>query len=188
MRELSLNILDIVENSVSAEASLVSIELTEDSYLNTLSVTVIDNGKGMTEEELLKAKDPFYTSGSIRRVGMGIPIFKMAAEQTGGTFSIHSVDGKGTLINAIFKTDSLNFKPVGDLHATVSALVSANPHVDFVLKYSVDGNEFVFDTREIKQKAEEFPVSSPVIVKWIRDYIEQNVKNLYGGVTDNENT
>ena len=188
MRELSLNVLDIAQNSITAEASLITVEVIEDTALHTLSIDIIDNGKGMSEEQLLSVRDPFFTTRTTRKVGMGIPLFKLAAEQTGGRFSINSALGKGTVVNAVFKTDSVDFTPLGDMTSTVIMLVTMNTDRDFVYRHTLDGNEFTFDTREIKQILGDVPLDSPEISAWLREYIDENITNLYGGADNNENT
>ena len=107
MRELSLNILDIAQNSIVAGASLTEILVKEDTVKNELLIGIYDNGKGMTEEQVRNVQDPFFTTRTTRKVGMGIPLFKMAAEQTGGSFTITSQVGVGTKVEALFKTDSI---------------------------------------------------------------------------------
>lgn len=181
MRELSLNVLDIAQNSITADASLITVEVIEDTRLHTLSIDIIDNGRGMSEEQLLSVRDPFYTTRTTRKVGMGIPLFKLAAEQTGGRFSISSALGKGTAVNALFKTDSVDFTPLGDMTSTVIMLVTMNTDRDFIYRHTLDGNGFVFDTREIKQILGDVPMDSPEITAWLREYIEENITNLYGG-------
>lgn len=187
MRELSLNVLDIAQNSITAEASLITIEVLEDTRLHTLAINIIDNGKGMSDEQLMSVRDPFFTTRTTRKVGMGIPLFKLAAEQTGGCFSINSALGKGTAVNAVFKTDSVDFTPLGDIRSTVIMLVTMNLDRDFVYRHKVDENEFVFDTREIKQVLGDVPLNEPDIVDWMKEFIEEGINNLYGGA-DNENT
>lgn len=187
MRELSLNVLDITQNSISAGASLIEIEVIEDTVLRTLAINIIDNGKGMSEEQLMSVRDPFFTTRTTRKVGMGIPLFKLAAEQTGGCFSINSALGKGTSVGAVFKTDSVDFTPLGDMRSTVIMLVTMNLDREFVYRHKVDGNEFVFDTREIKNVLGDVPLDEPDVTAWMREYIDENITNLYGGA-DNENT
>lgn len=181
MRELSLNILDIAQNSIAAEAQLITVEVIEDTRLKTLAVNIIDNGKGMSDEQLMSVRDPFFTTRTTRKVGMGIPLFKLAAEQTGGCFSINSALGKGTSVSAVFKTDSVDFTPLGDMCSTVVMLVTMNTDREFIYRHKIDENEFVFDTREVKQILGDVPLDEPEITAWLREYIEENIKNLYGG-------
>jgi signal transduction histidine kinase len=150
MRELSLNILDIAQNSISAGASLTEILVEENTAEKTLLIGIYDNGKGMSEEQVKNVQDPFFTTRTTRKVGMGIPLFKLAAEQTGGSFKISSELGVGTRVDALFKTDSIDFTPLGDIEATVSTIVSMNEDKDFVYTRSVDEKEFVFKSADIK--------------------------------------
>ena len=178
MRELSLNVLDIAQNSVRADASLITIELIESTEKNELVISVSDNGCGMSEEQLMSVRDPFFTTRTTRKVGMGIPLFKMAAEMTGGSFNIESTLGKGTTTTAFFRTDHLDFTPVGDMCSTVLTLITMNLHIDFVYKRQVDGREFILDTRQLKEILGDVPLNEPSISAWIKDYIIENTKQL----------
>lgn len=178
MRELSLNVLDIAQNSVSANASLIEIELIESTKNNELLIGIYDNGKGMTPEQVQSVRDPFFTTRTTRKVGMGIPLFKMVAEMTGGQLKIESEVGVGTKVKATFKTDSIDFTPIGDMCSTVITLVTMNLHIDFIYKRKVDEREFIFDTRQIKEILGDVPMNEPGIAQWIKDYINENTKQL----------
>lgn len=179
MRELSLNILDIAQNSIVAGASLTEILVKEDTVRKELLIGIYDNGKGMTEEQVENVQDPFYTTRTTRKVGMGIPLFKMAAEQTGGSFKITSQVGVGTRVEALFKTDSIDFTPLGDMEATISTIVSMNEDKDFIYIRSVDGREFKFSSAEIKQILDGVPLSEPSVIMWIESYIKENTEELF---------
>ncbi len=179
MRELSLNVLDIAQNSIVAGASLTEIVLNENTEEHTLLIGIYDNGKGMTEEQVKNVQDPFFTTRTTRKVGMGIPLFKMAAEQTGGSFKITSQVGVGTEVEALFKTDSIDFTPVGDMESTISTIVSMNEDKDFIYKRSVDEREFVFSSADIKKILDGVPLSEPSVIKWIEEYIRENTQNLF---------
>ncbi len=181
MRELSLNILDIAQNSISAGASLITIEVEEKTTDKTLCIGIYDNGKGMSEEQVKSVIDPFFTTRTTRKVGMGIPLFKMAAEQTGGNLTIKSELGVGTRVHAVFKTDSVDFTPLGDVAATVQMLISMNTDRDFIYRRSVDGKEFILDTREIKEILGDVPLDAYEVSQWLVDFINDNTKELYGG-------
>ncbi len=178
MRELSLNVLDIAQNSVRAEASLITIELIEDTKTNTLEISVSDNGKGMTSEQLESVRDPFFTTRTTRKVGMGIPLFRMAAEMTGGSFDIESTLGVGTKTTARFHTDHLDFTPIGDMCSTVIMLVTMNLHIDFVYVRQIDGRSFTMDTGQLKEILGDVPLNEPSITAWLKDYITENTKQL----------
>ena len=140
---------------------------------------VYDNGKGMSEEQVKSVIDPFFTTRTTRKVGMGIPLFKMAAEQTGGRLEIKSELGVGTEVRAYFKTDSVDFTPLGDVASTIQMLITMNTDRDFVYKHTVDGKEFVCDTREIKAILGDVPLDSYEISQWILEFIKENTEVLY---------
>ena len=178
MRELSLNVLDVAQNSVSANASLVEIELIENTHKNELLIGIYDNGKGMTPEQVENVRDPFFTTRTTRKVGMGIPLFKFAAEMTGGKFEIESEVGIGTKVRAYFKTDHLDFTPIGDMTSTIISLVTMNLHMDFLYRRKVDDKEFAVDTRQLKEILGDVPLNEPSIASWITQYINENTKQL----------
>ncbi len=178
MRELSLNVLDIAQNSVSAKASLIEIEILENSKTQDLLIGIYDNGKGMTPEQVKSVRDPFFTTRTTRKVGMGIPLFKLAAEMTGGKLEIESEVGIGTKVKAYFKTDHLDFTPIGDMTSTMISLITMNLHIDFLYRRSLDGKEFTVDTRQLKEILGDVPLNEPSIALWITQYINENTKQL----------
>lgn len=180
MRELSLNILDIVENSVKAGASLVEIEITAKG--NRLKITVKDNGCGMSADFLKKVTDPFTTTRTTRKVGMGIPLFKMAAEQTGGSFEITSEVGKGTAVTADFVADSIDRAPLGDLGSTMATLLAAGEGTEFKLTVTGEKEVFIFDTSELKAELDGVPVSEPEVLSFVKEMINENTNIASGGL------
>ncbi len=187
MRELSLNILDASQNSVSADAGLIEIEVTEDTKKGEMRILIEDNGTGMTTEQTKRVTDPFYTTRTTRKVGMGIPLFKMAAEMTGGTFSIRSQAGKGTKIIAVFNTRSTDFTPLGDMSSTISLLIAMNTRIDFIYRHTVDERAFTLQTPQLKQILGDVPLSDPNVVEWIKAYIDEQTQNIHGGVLHENN-
>ena len=179
MRELSLNILDIAQNSIAAGASLTEIVVKEDTLKKELLIGIYDNGKGMTQEQVTNVQDPFFTTRTTRKVGMGIPLFKMAAEQTGGSFKITSQVGVGTKVEAIFKTDSIDFTPLGDMASTVSTIVCMNEDKDFIYIRKVDDEEFRFSSADIKTILEGVPLSEPSVINWVEGYISEQTAQLF---------
>ncbi len=177
MREIALNILDIAENSVKAKASLIEITVTAAD--NILTVTITDNGKGMSKDFLEKVTDPFTTTRTTRKVGMGIPLFKDAAEMTGGSFEIESELGRGTRVTARFVIDSIDRAPLGDISDTAVTLLG--PDIDFVWVYTVNGRSFTFDTREIKAELGDIPIDSPEIISFLRNLLKENIDSINGG-------
>ena len=178
MRELSLNVLDIAQNSISANASLVEIELIESTENHDLLIGIYDNGKGMTPKQTESVLDPFFTTRTTRKVGMGIPLFKFAAEMTGGRLEIESEVGVGTKVRAYFKTDHLDFTPVGDMTSTMISLITMNLHIDFLYRRKIDEKEFTVDTRQLKEILGDVPLNEPSITMWITQYINENTKQL----------
>lgn len=178
MREIALNILDIVENSVKAGAKLVRIEVFATDDL--LTVAIADDGAGMDEEFLKKVTDPFTTTRTTRKVGMGIPLFKMASEMAGGEFSITSKKGEGTTVKATFEISHIDRAPLGNLADTMVTLLSSDYATEFVLAVSIDGKTFDFDTRELKEELDGIPVDTPEILVFVRDMINDNIMNIGG--------
>ena len=181
MRELSLNILDIAQNSISAGASLTEIVVNENTKEKTLLIGIYDNGCGMTEEQVKSVIDPFFTTRTTRKVGMGIPLFKMSCEQTGGKFTIESEKGVGTKINALYKTDSVDFTPLGDIASTIVTIVSMNADKEFLYRRVLDDKEFIFSTVEIKKILDGVPLSESSVMNWIEEYLNEQYNELLKG-------
>lgn len=177
MKELSLNILDIVENSTKAKAELVKIEIYESDEL--LSIIITDNGTGMDEETLRSVTDPFYTTRTTRKVGMGIPLFRLAAQQTGGEFSIGSthidVDEKnhGTEVHAVFNKTHIDFTPLGDIISTITTLIQGHPNVDFLFSHARGDGCVSLDTREMRRVLEDIPLDSFEVLLWIKENLAE---------------
>ncbi|MBQ2966754.1 MAG: sensor histidine kinase [Clostridia bacterium] len=182
MKELSLNILDIAQNSISANASLVEISVVKDTKQNLLTLTIKDDGKGMAPEFLKNVTDPFTTTRTPRKVGMGIPLLKLAAEQAEGKLNIESEVGVGTVVTATFKLDHIDRVPLGDIAQTMSSLASCNEHIDFLYRHVSDGEEFVFDTKQIREVLAGVPFNEPEVVLWMQEYINDGILSIHGGV------
>ena len=180
MRELSLNILDIAQNSLSAGAGLVTLTVDEDSGADSLTLRVEDDGRGMDADTLQRVRDPFYTTRTTRKVGMGIPLFRMAAEMTGGSLDIVSEPGTGTAVTASFSLSHIDRMPLGDMAGTVTALIRLNPGVDFVYRHTVDGRSFEMDTRELRAQLGDVPLSEPDVMEWIDGYLREQEDSLGG--------
>lgn len=180
MTEISLNILDVAENSVKANASLIKIEVIVDYLHNLLTLSIADNGCGMSKEQTEKVTDPFYTTRTTRKVGLGIPFLKGAAEAAEGTFSIESEKGKGTKVVATFKLDSIDRMPLGDICATMHTLITMHEDIDFLFIYGVDEESFSLDTREFREILGEVSFKEPEVSNYIRDYLKENVFAVNG--------
>lgn len=176
MPELSLNILDVTQNSVTAGACLIQISIIGDTAADRLTVCIQDNGCGMTEEQVRNVTDPFFTSRTTRKVGLGIPFFKMAAELTGGSFQIDSTPGAGTITTAVFGLSSIDRMPLGDMAATMRVLIGPNPDIDFLLTMECDGQGFVMDTRTFREiLGPDIPLSEPQVLCYIEAYIREHM-------------
>lgn len=182
MTEISLNILDVAENSTRAGASLVSITVDADFTSDRLTVVIDDNGCGMTPEQVEQVTDPFFTSRTTRKVGLGVPFFKMAAESTGGSFSITSRPGAGTTVTAVFVLSHIDRMPLGDISTTIHTLVVYHPGTDFLYHYKYNDRSFVLDTREFRQiLGDDISFDTPDISAYIMDYLNENKLETDGG-------
>ena len=182
MKELSLNILDVAKNSVSAGASLIEISLVEDEK-GILTLSIKDDGCGMTEEVLRGVTDPFYTTRKTRKVGLGLPLLKMAAEQTGGALRIESSvkEGEsGTALEATFDTRSIDFMPVGDIVSTICILIAGSPEIDFDFSDITPNREVRLRTRELREVLGEISLAEPEIQQWIKGYLEEQYQSSNG--------
>ena len=176
MKELSLNILDVAKNSVTAGADTIRIELITDEY-GWMSFSVEDNGCGMSEEVLKRVTDPFYTTRKTRNIGLGLPFLKLAAEQTGGELKISSSTEKGksgTKLVATFDTKNIDFMPLGDIVSSVCILISGSPDIHFVFKDSTPKGTVLLDTAELKAVlGDEISLAEPEVVAWMREYLKE---------------
>ena len=180
MEELSLHLLDLIQNSVKAGASLIEIIITETAGLLTIELN--DNGCGMSEEFLQRVESPFTTTRTTRKVGLGIPLFKQAALMAGGDFGIISRQGEGTRIKASFEINNIDRAPMGDLAGTILGQVLSTPVTpDYRLLYAVEDASFEFDTREIRRQLEGVPLDAPDVIAWMKDYLEEGIRELNGG-------
>lgn len=182
MRELSLNVLDIAQNSVKAGATLVSILLEETE--DTLTLTVQDDGCGMTPEFVAGVTDPFCTSRTTRKVGLGIPLLLLAARQTGGDVEIISKTAQmdpedhGTSTKALFYKHHIDYTPLGDITETLCTLIQCNPHMDFEFRHTLPGGEVALSTKEMREMLGEVPLNTYDVIVWIREYINQQYASI----------
>jgi hypothetical protein len=178
MKDLSLHILDIVQNSTRANASLVKIEIEEDTERNLISITIKDDGSGMPSDMVKNVEDPYVTSRTTRKVGMGIPLFKQSAVQSGGGLHIISEIGIGTTIIATFQMDNIDTPPWGDLPGVIALLASGNPTVDFYYSHSYNGVEYIFDTFAVKEILGDTPISEPQVANFLKTMIAENLEEI----------
>ena len=177
MKELSLNILDITENSTKAGASNVTISISETE--DTMTISVSDDGCGMTEDFLREVTNPFTTTRTTRKVGLGIPLLKLAAEQTGGYVNIRSKhvsdypSDHGTQTIALFYKNHLDFTPLGDVVSTITTLIQGHPTVDFIFEHTSPSRTVKLDTKELREILGDVPLDSFEVVCWIRDFLTE---------------
>ena len=183
MTEISLNILDVAENSTRAGASLVTITVSADTAADRLTVIIDDDGCGMTEEQVAHVTDPFFTTRTTRKVGLGVPFFKYAAESTGGSFTIQSEPGVGTTVTAVFVLSHIDRMPLGDISSTIHTLVVYHPDTDFRYIYEYDGKSFTLDTREFREILGDVPFDTPEISSYIMEYLTENKLETDGGAS-----
>ena len=176
MKELSLNILDIAQNSVKANASLIGISIDETD--DVLSFKITDNCKGMTADFLSRVTDPFTTTRTTRKVGLGLPFLKMEAEMTGGSFSIKSKSETeykehGTEVFASFNKKSIDYIPLGDIIGTLCALVQGAENTDFIFNHKMPHGEVFLSTKEMRELLGDVPLGSPEVISWVREYLSE---------------
>lgn len=178
MKELSLHILDIIQNSITANANFIKIIINEDNKKNLMSVEITDNGKGMSREFVEEVVNPFITTRKTRKVGLGIPLFKAAAERCNGEFYIDSVLGKGTKVFASFEKNHIDRAPLGNMVDTMITIIIANEKIDYMYEHCIDDERFIFNTRDIKNILGEVPLNDTCVLDWIKRSIMDGLMDL----------
>jgi len=180
LEDLSAHVLDIAENSVMANGTEVRIEILEERSADRLTFSVEDNGKGMTEDFIAKVTDPFTTTRTTRRVGMGLPFLKQSAELCGGGLDINSKPGKGTKTTATFRMSSIDKPPLGDIPATLMTLIMGSPEIHWTYRHKTDSGEFVLDTEEIIEAldGDREMLRSAEVGLWLREHIKENLDEI----------
>lgn len=173
MRELALHILDIAENSVAANATRVAIQVVEDSAQDFLFISIEDNGCGMDAETVAKVIDPFVTSRTTRKVGLGIPLLKAAAESCNGWFKISSTPGVGTLVEVQFQRSHIDRMPLGNLADTYLTLLIGSPEIQWLFHYRIDAASFNFDNQPVMTELEGIPLTEPAVLAYLRDLMAE---------------
>ena len=176
MKDLSMHIMDILQNSIRAKADRIELNVTEDHAADTLTLEFIDNGTGMSEETLAKVLNPFFTTRTTRKVGLGLSLLKQNAEQTGGYLDIQSKLGKGTVVKAVFGLSHWDRQPMGDLPGTLILTVSAHPEIRFIFRYKSETIDFVFDTDEVNEVLEGASLQDPSIIQDLKELVEANLE------------
>ena len=178
MEDLSLHILDVVENSITAGANRIEIRILEDLKSDIFSVEIKDNGKGMKEDILKNVTDPFCTTRTTRRVGLGLSFLSQSAKEAEGDLTVTSKEGEGTVIIAYFKHSHIDRKPLGNIVDTLITLIVGNPDIDFLYEHRRNGNTYSLDTKEIKAEIEGIPIHSSEVIKIIKEDIQRGLKAI----------
>lgn len=181
LTELSLNVLDLANNSIRANATLVTILITISTRSDCITIQIKDNGNGMSEEMLARVEDPFYTTRTTRKIGLGIPFFKAQANACGGTFCISSTVGKGTTVEASLSLSHIDRMPLGDITSTIHSLITCNPTIDFDYIYTYDDQSFELDTRTFRTILGDIPFNTKEVSNYIKDYLAENKAETDGG-------
>ena len=177
MQDISLHILDLTQNSISADATEITILIDERPSKDWLTVSIRDNGKGMPPEMVERVTDPFVTTRTTRKVGLGLPLFKQNAIQSGGDMTITSEQGVGTYLEATFGYSNIDRLPLGDIANTVMMLVSSNPLIRFIFEYKYESEQYTFDTIEINEALDGMPINTPPIIKYLMEMIRENMES-----------
>lgn len=178
MKDLALHILDILQNSVIAGATLVKLQIDEIPDQDEYRIRFIDNGKGMDSEMVKHVTDAFFTTRITRKVGLGLPLLKQNAERTGGRMIIHSEPGKGTEVDVVFVYNHIDRLPAGDISGTLALTVSSYPAVDFMYTHNTPEGTFIFDTIEIKETLGDLPISNPKVIAFMKNLIRENLEEI----------
>lgn len=178
MKEIALHILDITQNSIRAGADEIRITLSESLSTNTLTLCIADNGRGMDQEMCAKATDPYFTSRTTRRVGMGLPLLQMNARLSGGEMTISSVPEQGTSVTATFGYNNIDRPPLGDVGGTIALIILSNPDTNVIYTHICGESEWRISTYEIKEQLGEEAVKDLSIVRYIREIIYENAADL----------
>jgi anti-sigma regulatory factor (Ser/Thr protein kinase) len=178
VRELSLHILDALENSVEAGATRIELLIEEDLKDDTFTIVVKDNGRGMSEEFVRQVLDPFVTTRTTRHVGLGLPLFAAAARRCNGDLRIQSAPGIGTTLTATFQHSHMDRAPLGDIAGSLMAVIMSERTVDVYYKHTVDGRTFELDTAEVRQELGDVPLSHPLVRQWLESMLQEGVASL----------
>jgi hypothetical protein len=185
LRELSLHILDVVENGITAGASCITIQVEESSSADRLQITIQDNGRGMPAQKVQNVENPFVTTRTTRRVGLGLSLLAAASRRCEGDIHVDAAPGKGTSVTATFRHSHIDRAPLGDMASTLGMLIMGNPHIDFVYIHRVEERDFALDTRELKRELEGVDLSDPMVVTHLMQSIRRSLKELASGGHEN---
>lgn len=175
MKDLSMHVMDILQNSTRANATEIQLIVKKDKTADTLTFTFIDNGCGMDKDTLEKVLNPFFTTRTTRKVGLGLSLLKQNAEQSGGSLSIKSEKGVGTEVTAVFGLSNIDRPPMGDLAGTLILTISAYPDIRFIFKYLSDTIDYTFDTQEVKEVLDGVSIQEPEVIQYLKEMVQENI-------------
>ena len=178
MKDLSMHIMDIFQNSITAKATIISLDIVEDTLDNFLKLEFTDNGKGMTAAMAKQVTDPFFTTRKTRNVGLGLPLLKQNAERTGGYFNLQSIEGKGTIVTAQFVLNHLDRLVLGDVPGAIVLTATANPEIMFTYTHAKDEKKYRFSTLEVKEALGDIPLNDPLVYPYLREMISLNLNEI----------
>lgn len=178
MKELSLHVLDIINNSITAGAKLITLEIREEPATDRYWLTVTDNGKGISADMVDRVTDPFVTSRTTRSVGLGLPLLKQNAERAGGFLKLESELGVGTVVTCCFGLQNIDRPAIGDISGVVAMLTCSFADIDFVYSHHTSLGEYQFDSREVKEALDGVPVSDPSVRRFLIEMIDENLAEL----------
>ena len=179
MLELSLHILDIAENSTRAGAKSVYITVVEDTAMDILSLEIRDDGCGMTEEMLKKVTDPFFTTKTVRNVGLGLPMLAQAAERAGGKITMEAKNGEGARVAAEFGLSHIDRQPLGDIASSLVTLIAGNTDVDFIYRHRRNEGEYILDTRDVRREIDDVTINAMDVLNFIKGHIQEGLKEIH---------
>jgi hypothetical protein len=182
VRDLSLHILDIIQNSITANASTVVLKITVDAANDKLTIYIEDNGIGMSEKLLKDITNPFSTTRRTRKVGLGISLFTASAQRAGGELVIESNLGIGTALSASFQLSHIDRLPLGDLSETIISVILTKPELKLEIELNADTKTFSFNSSDVKKGIGNVPITELSVLTWIKDYINEGVEITFGGV------
>jgi hypothetical protein len=182
MRELALHILDITQNSLAAGAGVITVAIEDDPEKDRLTFSITDDGRGMDRETLARVTDPFYTTRTTRRVGLGLPMLKETALACGGSFAIDSQPGKGTVVTASYQRSHIDRPPLGDMASTMLAVLLGNEEITLRYSHRKGGLSFSFDSGEMKEILEGLSFQNPEVYQWLREFLTEGEKSVDGEV------
>ncbi|MBQ3949425.1 MAG: sensor histidine kinase [Bacteroidales bacterium] len=179
MKELAMHVYDLMENSTAANSTEVKLTIRDSLKDNIYAFTIEDNGKGMTPEFMAKVTDPYTTSRTTRKVGLGLPLIKMNTENCGGGMKLQSEVGKGTRLDFWFQHNHWDRPPMGDLAGTIVMLCAAHEDIHIIYKHITDEGEFVFDTDEIHEALDGMSMNDVKVMGWLKDMVQENLEAIH---------